>query len=51
MVEEVDFMLADKHKSFQQGDTITLGVRSQAGAKYSKQVYNIFAVFQGKREG
>ena len=52
MGDEVDFLPADKHKSFLQDDSITLGVHSQACSKYQKQqVYNIFAICQGKREG
>ena len=43
---------ADKHESFLQVDSITLGVRSQACPKYPKQeVYNSFALSQRKREG
>ena len=34
---EVDFLPADKHKSFLQDDNITLGVLSQACPKYPKQ--------------
>ena len=37
MGNEVDFLHADKHESFLQGDSITLGVRSQACPRYSKQ--------------
>ena len=52
MGDEVDFLLADKHKSFLQDDRITLGVRSQTRPKHQKQaVYNIFAISQGKHEG
>ena len=52
MGDEVDFLLADKHKSFLQDGSITLSVISQTGPKYQKQsVYNIFAIFQGKHEG
>ena len=52
MGDEVDFLLADKHKSFLQDGSITLSVISQTGLKYQKQsVYNIFAIFQGKHEG
>ena len=51
MGDEVEFLPADKHKSFLQ-DGITLEVISQTGPKYQKQsVYNIFAIFQGKHEG
>ena len=52
MGDEVDFLPADKHKSFLQDDSVILGVHSQACPKYPKQlVYNIFAICQGKREG
>ena len=52
MADEVDFLPADKHKSFPQADGITLGVLSKACPKYPKQqVYNIFAISPGKREG
>ena len=37
MGNEVDFLLADKHKSFLQDNGITLGVRSQTCRKYRKQ--------------
>ena len=44
MGDEVEFLPADKHKSFLQDGSITLGVISQTGPKYQKQlVYNIFA--------
>ena len=36
MRDEVDFLPADKYKGFQQADSITLGVRSQADPKYQK---------------
>ena len=36
MVDEVDFLLVDKHGSFLQVDIIILGVRSQVCPKYSK---------------
>ena len=50
--DEVDFLPADKHKSFLQDNSITLDVRSQTRPKYQKQpVYNIFAISQGKHEG
>ena len=49
MRDEVDFLPADKHKSFLQVDFIFLGVRSQAYPKYPKQqVCNIFAISQVK---
>ena len=52
MGDEVDFFPGDKHKSFLQDGSITLGVISQTGPKYQKQsVYNIFAISQGKHEG
>ena len=52
MGDEVEFLPADKHKSFLQDGSITLSVISQTGPKYQKQsVYNIFAIFQGKHEG
>ena len=52
MEDEVDFLIADKQKSFLQDDSITLSVCSQTGPKYQKQpVYNIFAISQGKHEG
>ena len=52
MGDEVDFLPANKLKSFLQDDSITLGVHSQTGPKHQKQpVYNIFAISQGKDEG
>ena len=46
-----DVLPADKHESFLQVDSITLGVRSKSCSKYPKQqVYNIFTISQGKRE-
>ena len=36
MGNEVDFLRADKHKSFLQADGITLGVHSQTCPKYPK---------------
>ena len=52
MGDEVDFLPADKHKSFLQDNSITLVVCSEACQKYPKQqAYNIFAMRQGKREG
>ena len=52
MGDEFDFLSEDKHESFLQADSITLGVRSQACLKYPKQqIYNIFVIYQGKREG
>ena len=47
MGNEVDFLPADKHKSFLQVDSITFGVLSQTCPKYpKKQVYNIFEYFK-----
>ena len=52
MGDKAEFLLADKHKSFLQDGSITLGVISQTSPKYQKQsVYNIFAIFQEKHEG
>ena len=52
MVYEVDFLPTDKHESFLQVDSITLGVGSQASTEYrEQQIYNILAISQGKREG
>ena len=51
MGDEFDFLSADKHKRFLQVDSITLGVHSQTCPKYPKQVYNAFAISQGKHEG
>ena len=52
MVDEVEFLPTDKHKSFVQANSITLDVRSQTSPKYQKQpVYNISAISQGKHEG
>ena len=51
MGDEVDFLHADKRKKVLQVDSITLGKNSQTCPKYPKQqVYNIFAISQGKRE-
>ena len=51
-MDEVDFLSADKHKSFLQDNSITLDVHSQTSPKYQKQpVYNISAISQGKHEG
>ena len=50
--DEVDFLPADKHKSFLQDNSITLDVGSQASQKYQKRpVYNILVISQGKHEG
>ena len=52
MGDEVEFLPADKHKSFLQDGSITLHIISQTGPKYQKQsVSNIFAISQGKHEG
>ena len=51
MWDGVDFLPADKHKSFLKDDSITLIECIQACPKYPKQqVYKIFAICQGKRE-
>ena len=48
MGDEVEFLPVDKHKSFLQDGSITLGVISQTGSRYQKQsVDNIFAISQG----
>ena len=47
---EIDYLPADKH-IFLQIDSITLGVHGQACPKHPKQqLYNIFAISQGKRK-
>ena len=52
MGDEVDFLPADKHKSFLQDNSITLDVRRQTSPKYQKQpVYNTFAISEEKHEG
>ena len=52
MGDEVDFLPEDKHKNFLQVDSTSLGVHGQVCLKYPKQqVYKIFAISQGKREG
>ena len=52
MGDEVEFLPADKHKSFLQVDSVTLGAPSQTGPRYQKySVYNIFAITQGKHKG
>ena len=52
MGDEVEFLPADKLKSFLQDGFIPSGVSSQTGPKYQKQsFYNIFAISQGKHEG
>ena len=48
---EIDFLNEDKHKSFLQIDSITLGVHGQACPKHPKQqLCNIFVISQGKRK-
>ena len=50
MGDKVDFLPADKHKSFLQDDSIPYGVRSQTCSKYPKQgVCNIFAVNMSRK--
>ena len=52
MGDEVDFLPADKSKSFLQDDSITLGVRSQTSPKHQKQPADkIFVISHGKHEG
>ena len=49
---EIDFLPADKYKNFLQIDSIILGVHDQACPKHPKQqLYNIFAISQGKCNG
>ena len=49
---EIDFLPADKDKSFLQIDSITLGGHAQACPKHPKQQpYIIFTISQEKREG
>ena len=51
MGDEVEFLRADKRKSFLQNGSIALGVIRQTVPKYQIQsVYNIFAISQGKHE-
>ena len=53
MGDEVEFLPADKQKSFLQDGSITLGVINQTRRKYQNQfklVYNIYAISQGKHE-
>ena len=50
-IHEVDFLPADKYKSFLQDNSITLVVRSLTCPMCHKQlVYNIFAISQRKHE-
>ena len=45
------FWHSDKHGILLQIATIILGVRNHEGSKYpNQQIYNIFAISQGKRE-
>ena len=49
---EINFLPADKHNIFLQIDSITLGVHGEACPKHPKQqLYNIFAISQGKHKG
>ena len=49
---EIDLLPADKHNNFLQIDSITLGVHDQTCPKHpEQQLYNIFAISQGKRKG
>ena len=49
---EIDFLPADKHNNFLQIDSITLGVHDRTCPKHpEQQLYNIFAISQGKRKG
>ena len=51
MEDEVVLLPSDKCESFLQDDSIILGSCNQNCPKYSKQqVYNIFAISQGKLE-
>ena len=51
MGDEVEFLRADKRKSFLQNGSIALGVIRQTVPKYQIQsVYNIVAISQGKHE-
>ena len=51
MGDKVEFLPPDKHESFLQDGSITLGVTNKTDPKYQKQpVYNIFATSQGKNE-
>ena len=52
MGDQFDFLPAYKQKGFLQVDSITLRVHSHACLNNQKQqVYNIFVISQGKREG
>ena len=49
---EIDFLPVDKYKNFLKIDSITLGVHGQTCPNHPKQqLYNIFAMSQGKRMG
>ena len=41
MGDEVDYLSADKHKSFVQADSVTLGVRSQTRTKCQNDKFAI----------
>ena len=52
MGDEDNFLPVDEHKSFLQVGSNALDVHSRASPKYPKQqVYNIFAISQGKHDG
>ena len=52
MGNEVDFLPAEKHNNFLEVHSIILRMYSQKCPKYlMQQVYNIFAISQGKRKG
>ena len=52
MGDEDNFLPVDEHKSFLQVGSNALDVHSLASPKYPKQqVYNIFAISQGKHDG
>ena len=47
MGDEIEFLPGDKHKSFIQDGSITLGVIGQTGPKYQNQsAYNILQYFK-----
>ena len=49
---EFELLVVDKHKRFQQIDSIILSVHSQACPKHKEQqVCKIFSISQGKRKG
>ena len=50
--DKVDFLPADKHKSFLQVDGITSGVHSQACPESQNNKFtDVFVIFKGKHEG